>query len=172
MSWDVSFQTRLASSAWRLKRAVGIHRNFVVTRPRCALFWSKLACVIVCPFGLGNLNGNWFWLEILEGWGMHVVWSACKALPKYGDMGNIVHQPYCECSYAHGCQRNTCLQTRLLLNPSNYYSTIVGPVHPPCIHVNVYSIHTYMMILEWTEYWFVANVYKCWHLVRRFEFPK
>ena len=83
---------------------------------------------------------------------MHVVRSACKALPKYGDMGNIVHQPYCECSYAHGCQRNTCLQTRLLLNPSNYYSTIVGPVHPPCIHVNVYSIHTYMMILEWTDY--------------------
>ena len=63
MPWVFFFQN------WWLLAFISI----LVTGQRCGLFWSKLACVITCPLGLGNLIGIWFWVEFLEEWGVHVV---------------------------------------------------------------------------------------------------
>ena len=62
----------VASSAWFVWRLLAC-TLILASRLRCGLFWFKLVCAIACPLGLGNLIGIWFWLEILEERGVHVV---------------------------------------------------------------------------------------------------
>ena len=62
----------VASSAWFVWRLLAF-TLILASRPCCGLLIQASLCDRLCPLGLGNLIGIWFWLQFLEERGVHVM---------------------------------------------------------------------------------------------------